>query len=168
MTEPRIFPMQWAWRLALWMLPTLGAVALVTAGAELLSLVERGTLLGEARDAERWVAVAVGAVLLPFGLSALPHARLTVDGTHLRYLGFGLWCTTRSLALADVRRWGHAVGRNQGRREPQLLFELRDGSLRLIKSAMYARQGELLRLLTERLGPPTAARATMSGVRFEE
>jgi len=164
----KTFPMQFTWRFALMLLPALGAIALVMAGAELLGLVERGAWLGEAGDGERWGAVVVGLLLLPFGLSALPHARLTIDANEIRYLGFGFLCKTRTLALADVRRWAHVVGRNQGRREPLLAFERQDGNQTVIKVAMYANQDQIRALLTERLGEAAPASATMTGVKFDE
>lgn len=164
----KTFPMQFAWRFALILLPVLGAVALVTAGAEMLGFVARGAWLGEAGDGERWAAIVVGILLLPFGLSALAHARLTIDTDEIRYLGFGVLCKTRQLPLADVRRWGHAVGRNQGRREPMLVFERQDGNQTVIKVAMYAHQTQIRALLTERLGPAVSATATMTGVRFDD
>lgn len=164
----KTFPMQWTWRISLLLLPTLGLIALGLSACELAGLAERGSLLGEASDAERWVALVVGALLLPFGLSALPHARLTIEEHALGYLGFGLLCTTRELRFEDVRRWGHATGRNQGRREPRLVFETHDGRLRLVKLAMYRDQQGVRAALTERLGEPAPASATMTGVRFDD
>tara|TARA_R110002072_G_scaffold228234_13_gene385444 strand:- start:22706 stop:23212 length:507 start_codon:yes stop_codon:yes gene_type:complete len=162
------FPMQWAWRLALALLPLLGVIALVAGAAELGGLVDRGAWLGEARDAERWVAVAVGTLLLPFGLTALLHAKVTIDDEHFRYLGFGFLCKTRCLAFAEIRRWGHAVTRNQGRREPMLVFEGHDGQRHSVKLAMYSNQDGIRSLLAERLGAAAATSTTITGVTFDE
>ena len=169
MNDPilEVFPMQWAWRIALGLLPVLGLVALVTAGLELSGIVSRNALLRDASDAERYVALAFGVLILPFGITAWRHARMTIEDRGLGYLGFGFVCKTRWLAFDDVTRWGHAVGSNQGRREPLLLFELRDHSTRLIKLAMYDRQDRIRELLTERLGAAAPASATMSGMRFD-
>jgi len=164
----QVFVMQPAWKACFWTLLGAGATAVCLGGAELLGLVERGALIGDASDAERWAAVAVGALLIPFGWRAFGRAQLTVDDETITYLGFGPLPVTRALGLAEITRWGHAVGRNQGRREPMLLFGLADGSTRAVKLAMYSRQADLKSLLRERLGPATAASATVTGVRFEE
>ena len=162
------FRMQLAWRSCFWMLLGLGAAALVLGTAELGGLVPRGAVLDATSDLERWVCVAVGALLVPFAALAKGHLQLTLDDRELRYLGFGPLPRTRALALSDVLRWGHAVARNQGRREPMLLFELRDRTTPSVKLAMYEGQAEILRGLTERLGPPAPAVATVAGLRFEE
>ena len=164
----RDFEMKWSWKLALSVALLLGVGALLTAGIELTGLVQRGSLLGQATDAERWIAVVVGVLLAVLGATALRHARCSVAADSFRCLGFGLPCKTRALRISDVRRWGHAVGRNRGRREPLLLFERCDGTTQLVKLAMYTRQRELLAALRERLGPETAASATLAGVRFDE
>lgn len=163
-----MFPMHWSWRLALALLPLAGGAALVAALLELSGAVARGTLLGEAGDAERWVAVAFGALAAPFGVSALRHARLSIDDVGLHHLGFGLLCSTRTVAFTDVNRWGHAVTSNRGRREPHLLFELHSGDERLVKLAMYTGQQRILAALSQRLGPPAPAEATIAGVRFRQ
>lgn len=166
--------MQTVWRLCLVLLTGLGAVAAALAAAELTGLAARGALLGPAGDGERWAALVVGALLVPFGATALRHGVFVVEPDRIGWLAFGLVCRTRWLRVADVARWGHAVGRNRGRREPLLLFATRDslaepgGRRHLVKLAMYAQQQRLLEVLAERLGPPTQAHATMTGVRFDD
>lgn len=164
----KTFPVQPVWRFTLLLLPALGLFAIGAATIEWLGIVERGTLLDTASEAERWTAFVVGVLLLPWGLSALPHARLTIDDQSLHHLGFGVLCTTRTIRFDDVRRWGHAVARNRGRREPMLAFELHTGDVRLVKLAMYRSQQEIRQLLTAALGEPAPATATMTGVRFDE
>ena len=157
-----VFRMSLGWQLCLCSIPVLGCVAMMVGIAPSLLVDEAPS------EAERWVATIVGAVMLSLGVGVVPHMRCTIDATQLRYFGFGPWATTRSLAFAEVRRWGHAVGRNQGRREPLLLFELRDGSSRTVKLAMYREQARIRERLAERLGPESPARATLTGLRFDD
>lgn len=84
----------------------------------------------------------------------------------LRYLGFGFVCFQRSIPFADVRRFGHAVVTNRGRRERHLLFELHTRELRTVKLAMYRDAARAIELLTERLGAPAPTTATVAGARF--
>ncbi|MCK5941469.1 MAG: hypothetical protein KAI24_05820 [Planctomycetes bacterium] len=156
------FPLQFGWKLTAWAVPVLGVFAIVTGLAPSLVMDE------PISQAERWVAVIVGGVMVAIGFGLAINARCVIDKHQLHYFGFAPMEMTRRLAFDQVRRWGHAVGSNQGRREPMLAFELHDGSKRLVKLAMYERQGEIKALLSERLGPPTPAKATMTGVVFEE
>lgn len=160
--------MRWTWRLCLALLPLLGATVAVLCGLELAGVVARGALIGDAGDAERWAAVGFGLLVLPFGLSALRHARLSIDDRALRHLGFGFVCTTREIAFVEVQRWGHAVVSNRGRRERILRFELRGGGAPTVKLSMYACGAQVLALLEQRLGPPAASTATVTGVRFDQ
>ena len=149
--EIRTHAMLWTWRACLAALPLLGLVALVLAGGELAGLVPRGAWLGAATDGERGAAVAFGALVQPFGWTALRHARLTIDRHDLRCLAFGFVCRTVRVPFAEVRRWGHAVGRNRGRREPLLLFELRDGTTQLVKLARHAGPAAVRRTVADAL-----------------
>lgn len=159
--------MQWTWRLCLALLPLAGGVVAVLCGLELGGVVARGALIGDAGDAERWLAVAFGVLVQPFGLTALRHARLVIDQEALHHLGFGFVCGPRTIPFADVQRWGHAVATNRGRRERHLVVELRSGERRHVKLAMYAGIDRVLALLTARLGAPAPASATLGGVRFD-
>lgn len=159
--------MQRTWRLCLLLLPVGGAAVAGLGCLELAGLVPRGALLGEASDAERWVAIAFGLLVQPFGWSALRHARLVIDAERITWLGFGFVCGPRSLPFAEVQRWGHAVAQNRGRRERHLVFEDRRHVVRTVKLAMYRGQDRVLVLLQERLGAPAPASATFGGVRFD-
>ena len=163
-----VHPMQMVWRFAFVMLGGVGLIAMAAVAAEATGIVASGRLLEDAGDAERWVAFGFGALVQPFAWSALAHARLSLTDDELRYLGFGLLCRSRAISWRDVRRWGHATARNENRREPMLIFELQDGSTRTIKLAMYARQQQVRDELTRRLGPATPAKATITGVQFDE
>ncbi len=167
-TAGAVFSMQWTWRLALVLLLAIGALAAITAGLELSGAVARGAILGQAADAERWVALAFGVLTMPVAITALRHANLRIDEVGLHHLGFGLICRTRTIRFAEVRRWGHATTSNRGRREPHLLFELDDGSERSVKLAMYQGQSRILEELRQRLGAPAAVSATIAGVRFDQ
>lgn len=153
--------------MGLLLLPVLGEAAVVVCGLELTGLVARGALLGEAGDAERWVAVAFGLLVQPFGWTALRHARLVLDEQAFTWLGFGFVCGPRTLRFADVQRWGHAVVSNRGRRERILLFGLHGGEQRSVKLAMYRDASAVLAQLEARLGAPAPASATIAGVRFD-
>lgn len=162
-----VVPIQWSWRLAIVLVLAGAGAAAAIAGFELTGLLTRGAVLGPAGDGERLAAVAVGLMLQPFGWSALRHGRLVLAEDRLLHLGLGVWCRPRAVDLGDVRRWGTAVASNRGRRERLLLFERRDHSTELVKLAMYAEHAAVLAWLTQRLGPPAAASATLSGVRFD-
>lgn len=163
-----VFSMSWPWRLSLALLPAAGAAVAIACGLELAGIVPRDAITGGAGDGERWAAVLFGALVQPFGLSALRHARLVVGTTHLEYLGFGFVCRPRSIAFADVRRWGHAVATNRGRSERHLVLELHDRSHRTVKLAMYQGAPRVLEALQAKLGAPAAATATLAGIRFDD
>jgi hypothetical protein len=159
--------MKGSWRLCLLLLPLAGAAVAGLSGLELAGVVPRGALIGGAGDSERWMAVAFGALVQPFGWTALRHARLVVDDMVLTHLGFGFVCWPRTIPFADVRRWGHAVVSNRGRPERMLLFGLRGGDDRNVKLAMYTDAGVVLELLEARLGAAAPASASIAGVRFD-
>lgn len=158
--------MRATWRLVLALLPIGGALVAALCGLELAGIVPRGALIGSAGDGERWVAVAFGLLVRPFGISALRHARLVIDGDAVHYLGFGFVCRPRTILFADVRRFGHAIVTNRGRRERHLAFDLGSGDVRTVKLAMYADPDRILELLTARLGAPAATAVTLRGVHF--
>jgi hypothetical protein len=163
-----VFPMQWSYRAVLVFMGLSGVVVAGLCLAEILGILSPGALIGRARDAERWVAVALGVLMQPPLVTALRHSRLAVDEHELRHLGFGLLCKPRTIRFADVARWGDAAAKRGGRRERLLIFGLHDGTRPTIKLSMYAGADRVVELLRERLGEPAPARITMAGVRFEE
>ncbi|MDA1222142.1 MAG: hypothetical protein O3B85_08985, partial [Planctomycetota bacterium] len=100
------------------------------------------------------------------GGTCLRIAFLTIDGDRISALGFGLLGRQRRLAFRDIRRWGHGVERNRGRRHSTALFETKDGRSRSIKLEMYESRSEILRALTERLGEPEPVQDAFTGLRF--
>lgn len=163
-----VFPMQWTWRGMLIALGVLGVVALVLAALELSGIVERGLLLKDAGDGERWAAAAVGAALLPFVITTLKNARLTIDGTAITTLRLGILSRSETLPFAEIKRWGTGQETNRGYRHRMLLFERHDRTKRSIKLQMFSHQNALLRALEERLGPPAEVESRIGGVRFAE
>lgn len=164
----REFPLQWSWRLALLTLPVGGGLAAGMCALELAGLWPRGALLGEAGDGERWFGLAFGLLVQPFGLSALLHGRLRLQGDALHHLRLGFVCRSEALSLRDVVRWGSAFATNRGRRERHLRFALRDGSRQSIKLAMYREPARILAELERRLGPPAPTSAVLGGIEFDD
>jgi hypothetical protein len=163
------FPMSPLWRGLLWALVGLGLVAALSSAAELAGLAERDALLRGAADAERWVALVVGAAMILFGWSAARHARMTLDDEELSFLRFGLLCGTARVPLRRIRRFGEGWEQNRGRRQRVLLLELDDGSRPAVKLAMYTGQDRLLAELGARLGQePAPTKTTFLGARFED
>lgn len=167
-TTALVFPMQAVWRFCFLALGALGVVALGTAGVELLGVVDRGAVLGEASDVERVAAVVFGAAVLPFAWTAWQHARLELTDDALRFLRFGFLCRTGTIPLERIRRWGTGHETSRGYRHRVLLLELDDRSRPALKLEMYRDQGEFLKAFEASLGPPTPVRATFAGVAFEE
>jgi len=156
------FEMQSGWRLALLFMMAVGVAGMVIGIAAPAVLDEIPSPM------ERALAAVVGAFVLCIAMGANRRGRCTIDDEALRYLDFTPIAKTRVLPFESVARWGYAVASNQGRRDPLVLFELRDGSHRTMKLGLYRDQATIRERLAERLGPAAPAKATMSGIRFEE
>lgn len=160
--------MQWSWRLALLLLGGVGAVALVLCGIELAGIVPEGTVVKDGSTAERWVAVAVGALAQPFVWTTWVHGRITLDDHELTCLRLGVVSRSETIPLADIERWGTGEEHNRGYRHRMLLLERKDRSRRSLKLQMFSRQAEFLRAFEARLGPPRRTENTAVGVTFSE
>jgi hypothetical protein len=165
-TKPTVHRMLWSWKLAFVLLLAMAAGTGAAALAELTGIVERGALLDDASDVERWVVIAVALFALPFGGTCLRNAFLAIDDDSISALGFGLLGHQRRIAFRDVKRWGHGAEQNRGRRHSTALFETKNGRRRSIKLEMYEGRSEILGALTDGLGEPEPVRDAFTGLRF--
>jgi hypothetical protein len=161
-------PLRGSWRLSIALVMAGGLAAAGACGLELSGVVARDALLRGAADSERWLGLAVGLLMQPFGWSALRHARLRIDRESLQWPRFAWLCRLRRLRFRDVRRWGTAVATNRGRRERRLLFELHDGAQIEIKLAMYSRPDAALAALQAGIGHPVGVTASLTGLHFDD
>ena len=143
----RTFEMSFVWRGCFF--------ALLAAGIGAIGYGIYGLTTGrvEAETVELWVATIVGMFLIPFAITALRHARLTINAEEITYLGFGPLCTTRTLELREIARFG--LGREKGSgggTHAILLLELTNGTSRAIKIESYERYGEFVSALEELTG----------------
>lgn len=141
------------WRAALVLVTVVGIVAATLCGIELLEFVPRGTWIGPATDAERWLGIGVGMALQPFVFTALRHGRLRVSGDTLEHLGLGPLCRTVSVSLRDVRDWRVTADVIRGRRRRSLVLEMRTGTQHAIRLDWYADAAAALALVEAKLGP---------------
>lgn len=156
------FECQFSWRLALYFAMGVGVAGIVIGIAGQAVLDEVPTPI------ERALAAVFGALILCIAMGANQRGRCTIDDDALHYLDFTPMAKIREVAFESVARWGYAVASNQGRSEPLVLFELHDGSKRTMKLGLYRDQVGIRALLEERLGPTTPAKATMTGIVFDD
>ncbi|MEO0481516.1 MAG: hypothetical protein AAF196_18755 [Planctomycetota bacterium] len=151
MSDPKagqVFEMSPIWRLLFVGLGVLGLFALAYGIAGSAGLVE-----AEESPAELLTAAIVGVALQPFAWTGLRHSRLALTDSTLTYLGFGLWCSPRTVELREITRFGVGMEKSSGGgRERILLLDLRDGTKRSIKLEMYREPERFRKLLGEVLG----------------
>ncbi len=161
--------MDWTWKLCLFFAGGLGLVAIGASVIELAGLELGDWFDQEMTESDAWVALAVGLVLNLFAWTGLPRARVELDSRSLRYLRFGPICTTGSVDLDNIRRFGVGTEKHGYRRDQILILELHDGTKRSIKISMYERWKEFVAALGEALGKEeTAGKQGLLGARLEE
>jgi len=168
-TTRRRWPMRPIWRWSLFSLAPLGALAVLWALVRLLDLPVPILAEQPGSIAEAWVALAAGAGMAVFALSAMPNARLELTDSEIRHLAFGIRCGTGRIPLDGVRRFGVGVESRGYRRHRILLLDGADGRVRSVKLSMYEDADGFLRALGERLGKePSPTRDSLMGVVFDD
>lgn len=166
---PRTHAMHRTWKLCLFLAGGLGLVAVGAAAIELAGLEFGEWYAQEMTESDAWVALGVGLVLNLFAWTGMARARVQLDSRSIRYLRFGPICTTASVDLDSIRRFGVGTEKHGYRRDQILLLELHDGSKRSIKISMYERWKEFVAALGEALGQEeVAGKQGFLGARLEE
>ena len=166
----RQYPMKLSWKLLFLVTGSIGLVCLGCGLLDLFGSALEETQFGFQSDTERWIVIVTGAVLLPFSITGLLHARMEISQGEIRYLRFHVACTTGVIPLSEIRRLGAGiVRRSRGRRDHILLMEQADSRTNSIKLSMYSGAANLPEQLAEKLGQKLQATTdNWLGLRFEE
>ena len=160
--------MHWSYGSGLWSLTAVALLGAVVCGAEACGLVALGAWSQSGNRAEVVIGAIVSVMLLPFAITALRHARLTIDRDGIAFLAFGVLCCRHFVPWDQVRRYTSAMERASKVRRRMLLLELRDGSNRAINLSMYGAPKAALSAIESYLGPPAAGKAGITGVGFDD
>ena len=106
----------------------------------------------EGSPTEHGLAVLVGLLLVPFGVSGFRLPGLRIDAEELRFIGMGLPCRERGIALRSITRVGIGTERQRSGEYHVLLVQTADERTRSLRISMYRDWRRAVDLLLERTG----------------
>ncbi len=167
--KPIVRSMTWSYRVVFLFAIALGLVAIGAGTIELAGLDFGFEFTERMTSGEASIALAVGVLLQVFAWSALTRARIRLDKRTLQYLSLGPFCTTASVDLDNIRRFGTGLEKHGYQSFHVLVLELHDGSKRSIKISMYERWRDLTGALGLALGQnAVAGQRGLLGIRLED
>lgn len=167
MMEARTFPLNGLYRSVLAFAVLLGVVAIGSGAAGLVGPSLGLTFAEEAPPHELGLAILLGFLMIPFGLTALRQPGLRIEARQLSWIRLGPICGMAELPYSQIERMGVGTERSRNGKFHVLLLEGTDGRTSRIKLSMYREWREAVALLTERTGlAQSPTRDSWRGLQF--
>ena len=147
----------------------LGLFTVAAGGAGLLREELQLSWAPEGSPMEHGLALLVGLLLIPFGVSGSRLPGLRIDAEELRFVGMGLPCRERGIPLRSITRIGIGTERQRSGEYHVLLVRTADERTRNLRISMYRDWRSAVDMLLERTGLELApTRRGWTGAQWDE